>query len=297
MHNNYKMSLIEAVINNDIIHVHQLLIDDHDINEYEYENGPSALHKSIKLGYDDISQLILTHDLGDLNIDYKPYKSGTVLYWAICYKRLNLIPLILKHKPDASIALEGTEYDPTPLSCAVTGNHLRAIKMLLSYSNGELFHKYFPIFNQAIHFSDIEIIDYLYNYAMEHNIDLVNQIDQRSKESPILIAVRMERITIINYLLDRGADINDCRSGNTPLHIALYLGEVTVLKFLRDSGANISIVNKYGQTPYQLAMNNYNRLKQQNERSFNIEYDKKRILFYKEALSILGSGRYTKSAK
>ena len=45
--------------------------------------------------------------------------------------------------------------------------------------------------------------------------------------------------SIVTYLLDHGADPNDCRGRGVPLHTAAYRGDIAMVKLLLDHGAEI----------------------------------------------------------
>jgi ankyrin repeat protein len=62
-------------------------------------------------------------------------------------------------------------------------------------------------------------------------------------------------MTVINYLLDHGADVNaqEYDLGNTSLHLALKVGSTELVKLYLERGANPSIKNKAGISPLDIA--------------------------------------------
>ncbi len=74
-------------------------------------------------------------------------------------------------------------------------------------------------------------------------------------ETPIMIATLVGHGEIVNYLLQRGANI-DARnaSGLSSLHAAAYGGHTDIVKLLVAKGANVNDAsNRFGVTPLHLA--------------------------------------------
>ncbi|KMZ58875.1 putative Ankyrin repeat-containing protein [Zostera marina] len=62
---------------------------------------------------------------------------------------------------------------------------------------------------------------------------------------------------MVDYILDKGADINVCNSeNNTPLHWACLNGHVEVIKSMITRGADVSKLNRHDRTPIDEAVMN-----------------------------------------
>jgi len=72
------------------------------------------------------------------------------------------------------------------------------------------------------------------------------KIERREKEK-----CSQEQWELVKYLLDQGADANEtaANGGDSAISVALYSGNITLMEMLLDYGADIEIANKDGQTP------------------------------------------------
>lgn len=76
-----------------------------------------------------------------------------------------------------------------------------------------------------------------------------------NEESPLHNAVIGGHPKMINFLCDKGADVNiEDDSGNSPLHYAAQHGHVQCVRTLVKRGANKIAKNHVGYTPYQIAL-------------------------------------------
>ncbi len=70
------------------------------------------------------------------------------------------------------------------------------------------------------------------------------------------LAVLENQIDILEFLVDRGCDLNrgDKEHGHTPLHAAAQKGNLQATEILIASGSPIDIEDKYGNTPLSEAV-------------------------------------------
>ena len=64
------------------------------------------------------------------------------------------------------------------------------------------------------------------------------------KTTPLLIAILLGNLDIVQYLISEGANI-ECKTtkGLTPLHIASKKGHLDIIQYLISQGANINCRN------------------------------------------------------
>jgi len=82
-------------------------------------------------------------------------------------------------------------------------------------------------------FEDINWINELLNNRMH-----IDTLDTKNGMALLHFAASYNKIDIVKYLLDKGADVNVCDiAGDTPLHYAAYIGSIDVATCLLDCGA------------------------------------------------------------
>ncbi|NET91511.1 MAG: ankyrin repeat domain-containing protein [Kamptonema sp. SIO1D9] len=84
-----------------------------------------------------------------------------------------------------------------------------------------------------------------------------------SESSPLISAVSVNNIEIVEMLLQNGADPDSKMCLGIPLHEAIKKGRVYISKILLEAGASINLVDDMGCTPLMLAasMNNLHLVK------------------------------------
>lgn len=110
----------------------------------------------------------------------------------------------------------------------------------------------------------------LHTAAAKGNIDAIHRLAGEGNDmnaineegiTPLIRAVNLNQKQSVVALLDDGADINaaDRTAGNTPLHHAILQGSTQLIRVLLERNAQLSIPNKEGKTPNDLARNAANK--------------------------------------
>ncbi len=114
--------------------------------------------------------------------------------------------------------------------------------------NTQIF-KCFGVIGYAVHFSSIDFMQYLIDKGADVNA-------RNCQGQTALYFVDAEKA---KFLINAGADVNakDWINKNTPLHEALKIGptmekiDINYIKVLIGSGADLNAANKYGLAPLQ----------------------------------------------
>ena len=101
--------------------------------------------------------------------------------------------------------------------------------------------------------ADCLLTCYVYGRNQEGDIAKIE------KDSPLHRACEKGYLTIVQKLIQAGADVNQCICdysllfGDSPMHRAAKEGHVDCVKFLVDSGAKMEIQNDDSNTPMHVA--------------------------------------------
>lgn len=94
-----------------------------------------------------------------------------------------------------------------------------------------------------------DIISLLINKNININLENI------SKETPLLIAVREGLKNSVKVLIENGSDINTVdQEGNSLLHIAVENYDIDMVKMLVSKNANLKAINNEGFTPLNIAL-------------------------------------------
>jgi ankyrin repeat protein len=103
----------------------------------------------------------------------------------------------------------------------------------------------------AVTLSNIELIQALINHGAD-----VNAAGNENSNSPLHLAAQRNQTNAAKLLLATKAAIESRnKEGNTPLHEAASAGSTAMVSFLIDSGATVDATNYHGATPLLFAVN------------------------------------------
>ncbi len=184
-------------------------------------------------------------------IDEKNGKIGLTPLYKACYDGSLDIATVLVDA-GADINLKSTE-GFAPLCVAVQNKHKHIVEYLLT--KGAIVdvkcgdRKWSPLV-KACYDGLLDIANVL--------VDAGADLNQKTREgySLLYIAVQNKHKPIVEYLLSKGAPINEKNGLNddSALHKACFIGSLEMTKTLIEAGADINILDKIGQKPIDLAI-------------------------------------------
>lgn len=86
----------------------------------------------------------------------------------------------------------------------------------------------------------------------------INDLEERTNSTPLHYAVIYKHKDLVCFLLERRANpsaVNIC--GHAVLHCAVNAGDESIIKLLLKYGADLDAVDRYGQTPKDMAINGH----------------------------------------
>lgn len=213
-----------------------------------YSSNSVALSMSlINKEHSDIIDYIIAHidefKLSQFN-DEQP-----LLYYAVKYDRADFFRKIKGHLNELS-----SETYIFYLEKAANADFRDILDVFKEQGYSSLFSEILPTVN-----CDISTYSYLYEYA--NNPEYVTDIGNIE----ICGATKISRLDLVEFLLDKGCDINqkDTVCGNTAIFYAIENGDSEIVAYLLKNGADLSIKNDDGETPliYAIKTHSHNIVK------------------------------------
>lgn len=223
--NNYMINY--AIIKNKIDAVKILLKRGAKMDIFD-QDGRTILYIPIKYGYDETIKTMIDFNkdsIGISLIDVKDRRNNIPLHYAINFRNLNAIKMLLNNGSDLTI------YDNE----GYTSLHLA----VLTKQND------------------------ICEEILKHNPPL--DFKTRNGETALHIACNFQLYKIVDMLIKKGANVNiqDNDHHFTPLHYTVNLGNFEIFKRLIEAGASLNYQDFMGNTPihYVIVEENYRLLK------------------------------------
>lgn len=232
-------------------------IDPNSINS----EGDTPLHIAAKLGYLDITQLLISRNA---NFYIQNKDGNTPLHMAVEYNQEEIIDEFLSHNIDQRVKNRRKQ---TALLKAVQKNY-ESIAVKLVNKGGEInttdTWKNTPLHytsltgneNLAQHLIDVYTNRQPENKKSSKKIEFVNKTDDNG-ETALHVSARKGISTMTMTLINNGANTNIPNYNFfTPLHISAEKGDLATVKLLLDNNAVTTIKDIQGYTPLRRAVIN-----------------------------------------
>lgn len=140
------------------------------------------------------------------------------------------------------------------LFVAMREKNIKVVKFLLS-RDGSIKNEVNVVNGStSLHYASRYCDPIIVNFFLKDSADTVNiSVKNKAGNTPFFEAIRGGKITIIQQLLNHGANINSIhgQDGSTPLHYASrYSDDVKIIRFFLERGVYpVDVENKLGNTP------------------------------------------------
>ena len=221
------------------------------------------------------------------DIETKDYAGHTALFYHARDGRMNIVKFLLSEGAEADAGVSSS-YASTPLTGAAKHGHLEIVKLLINEGASvdgpsRLLSNERPLTGAAEN-GHLEIVKLLISeganidvvvdrdeenvltkaaggghleivkFLVENQNMSVNTSDEKDKNTLIYATLKYGRshvrVEVIQYLLDKGVDINHADDeGNIALHYAARGAHSSIVKMLLDKGTQVDKQNQKGETP------------------------------------------------
>ncbi|XP_002931656.2 ankyrin-3 [Xenopus tropicalis] len=202
----------------------------------QYKNRHNFIHMAATQGNNKLMQLLLKNKAP---VDAVDEKSQTALLYAVSGGHLKTVKMLLE---------AGASIDSSIIDAAFATNNERIFGLLLEYSKGLSPDTMVSAVFKAVPLNLYGIINALIDKGT--NINATNDIQY----TPLLLAAELGKTESAQALIEKGAQL-DVRTPNmsTALHLAVQGGDASITKLLIRKGININIAGPGDQTPLHVA--------------------------------------------
>lgn len=237
-----RSGILTAVASRDLKGIELVLTVEADLIDRRVE-GISPLDQAVRMGRMDIVQILLQHGAGF-------HCGSTPIMSAIRLENFEILKLLSTHRPEIiSQPDNGKSLDPVPFMVQFS-----SLPML------ELIHAWHPrfmecpnsdIFNLAIQRGDLEILNWLFQHV---SIRSNRYINGRPSKRPMMLAIDMNRLDLVQWLLDAGVNLN-LEDTYEYFHLAVKKGYVDIATVLLRAAPKFLMSKDYfGMLPINIAI-------------------------------------------
>jgi ankyrin repeat protein len=235
---------------------------DTSVTKYMLSQSPFSLHWDGKGS--ELEAAIVTGDTAKAKvlIGEKPGQitesdvaGVTALHWAAFLGNVEVAEALLNKGADVDAHRCGM----TPLGFAVVRDRWELVRLLCEHGAVLTTGKSLPRatgkhggepmvwspLDIAVNFRSYKMVDYLLSKGAD-----INDGDNGWGRTPLMTAVALADCNAVSFILAKGADVHKAdNKGQTPLHVAAHAGCIPVAVTLLTDGADVNVADKDGQTP------------------------------------------------
>lgn len=236
-------------------------------------NHETALHLASQFDDSTVMSTLLQQFKGSINLNCKDFSGSTPLHIACSKGNSTTVGLLLKYGSNPNAQCDRQKQTPahyaaesgsisvlrllkkflakmdlqnifgnTPLHRASYHNHKQAVQFLLEECEANPSIKNFddqsPLYMAIVH-GDYDSVTTL---VSKFNADIEAKVSSNFDRSLLQIAIQEKKDIIIQYLINKGANVNNVDAhGSTPLIEAVAEQNIELCKLLIDNGAEVNV--------------------------------------------------------
>ncbi len=233
---NSSLSMITLLISSNII-----------INK---EKDGNIVNEAIKNSTPDVAEYFMNK--GFL-FSIEDFKNSTTLIDLIKNEEIKTLSFLIKKSLniDTLISYNGNKLSMLHLAIMFNKQILSDFLIKAGADVNKRDNRNIAIFETAITTGNLNILKAIYDHG-----GLLNDRSDKLKQTPLLIALKQQKIKVVKFYIDRGVDLTltDKLNKNTPLHIAASNGYLSIIKLMIKKGMKTNVVNTNNETPLDLAI-------------------------------------------
>jgi len=212
--------------------VQMLYQENPDIITETDNSGRTPLMEAVLYGKNDVVLYLLA--LQASAIHDKDEHERTLVHLAVLSANNEVLDLLLKRNPDVRLR---DRYGDTPLQLAVKNNLVDACRILINYQKTKGYAFEDIAFVRAVESEKIDILQMMLEQGYNPNAM------ETEFGPPLSLAVQKGYLDVVKLLVNNNADVNiECNAGFRPIHMACRWNRKEILEYLIDKGADILAV-------------------------------------------------------
>ena len=232
-----------------VFQVAKMADDDNDREEGVAETLEQTLFDALHRNDLDHATFLVTNT--DLDVNKTNYRNKTPLSLAVENEHVPMVVMLLESGADVNRASYSGAHCAfeTPVVTACRLKHIELLEILLR-SHCEIDCGPAKEGKSALQWAsfhgDLEMAQLLFNAGAD-----VNWLGPFF-HTALHYGTIAEKPHMVDWLLDKGAEVEINREGRTPLHIAAAKGNLAIVKSLIKHECEVDITDSYGFTPFSL---------------------------------------------
>ncbi|KAM7187647.1 Ankyrin repeat-containing domain protein [Rhypophila sp. PSN 637] len=200
-------------------------------SEMDSKTRRLALHAAVLSGSSKAVDTIL-----DLGLDFDGEEDITrdaIIRVASTHGLYAILEKLLSAFKDTNLDVQdGQQYGETPLIIAARSGHMRTSSILVAHGASLRIHDAYGVypFVAAVRSGSLGTVRKLLHLAKQQGVDVGLKPVGRIGEQPLIVGLRLGRLSVSEFLVKAGADMNIEYLGFTPLYYAVEMGFAGLVK-------------------------------------------------------------------